>query len=235
MMRSLIPLALLAFSLPALAQEPPPPRIQVTGEGEVAAAPDMAQVQIGVTTESGTAAAALDANSEATAAVLARLAEQGVAEADMQTGNLSLYPRRDDRRSQNGGGLDEPPIVGFVANHTVSVTIRQLDSLGGVLDAVVSDGANTLGGLSFGLQDPAEALDAARREAVADAMRKAELYAEAAGVVLGPVRAISEPVMQDGPMPMMAMEADMMRGAVPVAEGEVKVTATVTMSFAIGE
>jgi len=234
MMRSLIPLALLVLSVPAFAQEVSAPRIHVSGQGEVAAAPDMAQVQVGVTTEARTAAAALAANSEATAAVLARLSEQGVADKDMQTGNLSLYPRREDRRAPNETG--EPPIVGFVANHTVSVTIRQLDSLGGVLDAVVTDGANTLGGLSFGLQDPAEATDEARRKAVADAMRKAELYAQAAGVALGPVQVLAEPTVRSGPGPMMAMESDaMLRGAVPVAEGEVTVSATVNMSFAIAE
>lgn len=229
-MRRIIALAVLLMPLPALAQEVP--QIHVTGQGEVSAAPDMAQVQVGVTTEAETAAEALAGNSEATAAVLARLAEQGVAEADLQTGNLSLYPRRRDVRPADGS---EPAVEAFVANHTVSVTVRDLDTLGGILDAVVSDGANTLGGLSFGLQDPSDMTDEARRNAVADAMRKAALYADAAGVTLGEIVSLSEPTVRGGPQPMMAMESDMMRGSVPVAEGEVKVAATVSMSFAIGE
>ena len=99
-MRRFFALAILLLPLPALAQEVP--QIHVTGQGEVSVAPDLARVQVGVTTQAEAAADALAANSEATAAVLARLAEQGVAEADLQTGNLSLYPRRGDARPVDG-------------------------------------------------------------------------------------------------------------------------------------
>lgn len=226
-MRRLLPVLVLMLATPALAQEAPG-GITVTGEGSVQVAPDMAQLSVGVTSEAKTAEAAMSANSDAAAEVLSRLKAAGIAERDVQTSGLSLYPRRDDRRLDQPG---EPPIVGFVASNTLQVRVRDLDALGGILDEVVSGGANTLNGLSFGLQDPSEATDEARRRAVADAQAKAALYADAAGVTLGPVRSIDE---QGGaPRPMMMEAAGLAKSGVPVASGELEVSASVTMAFGI--
>jgi uncharacterized protein YggE len=221
---------LMALGLPAMADEGP--RLTVTGEGRVDTAPDMATISLGVTTEGDTARAALDANNAQLDAVLDRLRAAGIEDRDMQTTGLSLNPRYNYDQSSGGGNQ----ITGFTASNAVTVRVRALDALGGILDASVGDGANTLNGLSFGLADPVPATDEARKRAVADARRKAELYAAAAGVSLGAVQSISEQMSFGGPMPMAMADAGFAKEAsVPVATGEVGMAAQVTIVYAISQ
>lgn len=214
--------AVLWTALPARA-ETAPPLITVTGEAAVERAPDMATVSIGVTTLAETAAAALAANSDQMRAVIDRLKAAGLAEADLQTTGLSVNP--------NWSGYDASSsaqtITGYTAANVLTVDIRALEGLGAVLDAAVSDGANTLNGLVFGLADPRPALDEARRAAVADARAKAELLAAAAGVGLGDIVSITEGGGFGGPVPMY--KATAAEAAVPVQQGEVSYQAGVTV------
>jgi uncharacterized protein YggE len=227
----------LALAAPALAQDGasmPAPTLTVTGEGDASVVPDMATVQIGVTNEADTAKAALDANTAAMAAALDRLKAAGIEERDLQTTGLNLGPRYDYNRTNSDGTAT---ITGFIASNGVTVRVRALDKLGAILDAVVTDGANTLNGVVFGLQDPEPALDAARKDAVADARRKAELYAAAAGVKLGRIATISEQSGYQPPMPMAMAEASFKTAGapVPVAAGEVKMSASVTIVWTLAE
>jgi hypothetical protein len=204
-----------------------PATISVTGEGIVAAAPDLATVSLGVTMQGDTAAAAMAAGNSALQAVLERLKAAGIEDRDLQTSNLSLNPNW-----QSGDGTTAPVIVGYVASNILSVRVRDLDKLGAVLDAVVTDGANTLNGISFGLADPDPVLDQARTEAVADARGRAELLVGAAGVKLGRILSIAESGgMMPMPAPMFRMEAA--SDAVPVAGGEVGMSASVTITYEI--
>lgn len=232
-MRALSVLALsaaLALPLPALAEDDLTPMITVTGTGTVEAAPDLATLSIGVTTQGETAAESLGANSAALEAVMARLAAAGLEGRDMQTSNLSLNPNWTGYESSS---LTGPTIAGYTANNMLTIRVRQLDLLGAVLDAAVADGANTLNGLSFGLIEPGPKLDEARREAVADARARAELLAEAAGVKLGKVISISETGFASDPVPMFRAEAS--AAPVPVAGGELGLTASVTILYSIVE
>lgn len=204
------------------------PTITVNGEGEVSARPDMATVTLGVDTLGDSANTALAENTAATAKMLETLKTAGIAASDMQTSDLTLGPRWE--HPQEG----QPKVVGFVASNNVSVTVRDLNKLGNVLDAVVKNGANTFQGLRFGLSDPKPNTDAARKAAVVDAIARANLYAEAAGVALGPVQSLTESFTGQQPRPMMRMAADSGAG-VPLAEGEVSVKANVTMVFRLGE
>ena len=231
-MRHLSALALatalaLPIASPVMAEEVRAPMINVTGTGTVEAAPDIASLTIGVTTQGETAVAALAANSAAMEAVMARLTAAGVEARDMQTSNLSVNP--------NWTGYDSsaPTISGYVAANLLTVTIRDLAGLGPVLDAAVQDGANTLNGLIFGFADPGPLLDEARKEAVADARARAELLATAAGVKLGRVLSISEGTPEGGPMPMY--KADLAAAPVPVAAGAMDVAASVTIFYEIAE
>lgn len=219
-----------AATTPLTAQEAG--RIEVSGAATVEAAPDMATVRIGVGHQAKTAAQAMDLTSEAMSAMLTRLTDLGFEARDLQTSGLSLGPIWSNRSSSSDG----PEQVGFEASNQLAVRVRDMDRLGEVLDVLIrEDGANRLNGISFDVQDRAPLLDQAREMAVAEARRKAELYAGAAGVDLGALirlsdlpggaRPIDEPVM---------MEASMAR-AVPVAGGEVSVSANVTMIFAIGQ
>ncbi|MDT8856660.1 SIMPL domain-containing protein [Paracoccaceae bacterium Fryx2] len=214
----------LPVALPALAEEP---RLTVTGEGRVDARPDMATISLGVTTQGATAAAAMAANSDELGRVLANLRRTGIEERDVQTSGLSLNPNW--VQVANDGSA--PVIKGYVASNMLTVRVRALETLGGVLDAAVKDGANTLNGVTFGLTDPAPAMDEARTLAVADALARARLLAGAAGVRLGPVVSITEGGGYSGPAPMFRMAESV--AAVPMAEGEVAMSANVTVVFGL--
>ncbi|MBL3702317.1 DUF541 domain-containing protein [Sulfitobacter sp. BDSS02] len=223
--------AFCATTAPALlaAQELTQSRqIIVNGEGEVTAAPDMATITLGVTHRADEAKAAMDTTSDNVTAILERLATLGVAESDMQTRNLTLNPVWSDNGRTD---LEQNVITGFVASNTIYVRVRDLESLGPLLDAVIEDGANDFNGLQFSMQNPDPLMDEARKAAVKDAMAKAVLYADAAGIELGQVRSITE---QGGGRPMMMeMAASARKGGVPIAAGEVTVSSSVSMVFDI--
>lgn len=218
----------LALPLPALAEEQR--QITVSGTAEVQAEPDLAVVSIGARNTAPAAREAMDLTSAAAGAVMARLTEAGIEPRDMQTGQVSLNPVWDHRGSSD----NQPRVTGFEAAITLTVRVRDLSALGSVLDAAVSDGANTLGGLSFAVADPAALLSQARAQAVADARAKAEELAAAAGVTLGAVQTISE---QGGmrPQPMMLEVARSAAADMPIAAGEVGYSASVMMVFAIAD
>lgn len=217
----------LPLAAPAAAEEAMTRTISVTGTGTTEAAPDMATLMIGVTTQAATAAAALTANTKATDAVIARLTVSGIEARDMQTSNLSINP--------NWTGYDSatPTISGYVASNMLTVRVRKLDTTGAVLDAAVADGANTLNGLTFGLADPGPAYDEARKEAVADARARAELLAAAAGLTLGPVLSIADGGAVTDPTPMYREAVS--AAPVPVAGGELGLVATVSVTYAIAD
>ena len=213
-------LLMVAFASPVLAQDAAPRQITVTGTGEVAAAPDMATIRLGVTHQAEVAQAAMDATSGAVSRVLERLDALGLEPRDVQTANLILNPLWS---GQYSSGEAAPEITGFVASNTIAVRV--------VLQAVLEDGANTFDGLQFSMQEPKPLENEARRKAVEDAMEKAALLAEAAGVTLGPVQSISDHG-GGGPV-MMEMASARMGSGVPVAAGEVTVSASVSMVFGI--
>lgn len=209
----------------AFAADPPLRTVSVEGVGRVAAVPDMAVVSLGVQREAREASAAMTAASEAMTQVLARVSEAGIAPEDVQTTRIGLDPRW--RHSQDG---TPPRVVGYVASNTLSVKVRDLDRLGSLLDAVVSDGANTMNGLSFDVAETQALEDEARVLAVQDAERRARIAAEAAGASLGHVVSLSEGSRGGVPRPMFEA-ADAMRATVPVAAGQVEIVVTVGAVF----
>lgn len=213
-------------ALPAYAEETG--QITVTGEGTAYAVPDMAIITMGAAAEAETAKAAMDQTSQITASILARLDAFQIAPRDVQTSDLSLFPVWSNR-TESGG---RPRIEGYQASNRVTVRIRDLSQLGTVLDAVLTDGANQLNGLQFGLSDPKPMMDEARRNAVADARAKAELLADAAGVRLGPLLSLTE-IGSHAPRPELMGMARAADAAVPVAQGEAEIQATVSLVYAI--
>ncbi|MDO9527058.1 MAG: SIMPL domain-containing protein [Gemmobacter sp.] len=216
-------------ALPARADSDTRSKMTVTGEGRVDSAPDMAVITLGVATEAQTAAAALSENSTRLAAVLDRLRASGIADRDLQTSGLNLGPQMEYAEGR------APRIIGYAASNNLTVRVRDLSALGGVLDTAVSDGANTFNGLTFGLSDPMPALDGARTAAVADARRKAQMIADAAGVRLGDVIDISESVNSGGPAPMFRDSKLAMAESVPVAGGEVSHSVNVSITWELNQ
>lgn len=200
-------------------------RLTVTGAGSASAVPDMATVQLGVTAQDAQAGAAMDAASRVATEILSRLDGLNIAPRDRQTSDIGLQPVWSRYDS------DDRKITGYQASNSLTVRVRDLDSLGDVLAAVTEGGANRLAGLSFGLQEPGPVMDAARRDAVADALARANVLAEAAGETLGPILSITEG-NSSAPMPMMEMARV---SSAPVAAGEQTMSAQVTIVFALGE
>ncbi len=222
-MRLLIPCAFVAALLwPLAAAAEGSGTLTVTGKATVNAVPDQATLSLGVTTTGETAAAAMAANNDATSAVIARLIAAKVADRDMQTTGLSLNPNW----VMNADGTEQV-IQGYIASSTLTVRIAALETAGLVLDAAVTDGANTLNGLTFGLANPRPIEDDARKAAVADALARAQVLAQAAGESLGPILSITEGGGGQQPMPMLFKAAA--DSAVPLAAGEVGVSAEVTI------
>lgn len=213
------------------AQVSTPAQITVTGEGQVQRSPDIATLSLGVTTQGKTAAEAMTANNAALAAVMERLTKAGISGRDLQTTNLSLNPNWSQSSSQPNAAAE---ISSYTASNQLTVTIRKLDTLGQVLDAAITDGANTLNGLSFGLAEAKPVIDEARKAAVADAQARAALLVEAAGAKLGRIVSISESQNYGGPMPMFRQAADAV-GSVPLAGGDVATTANVTVVYEISQ
>lgn len=224
--------AALALALAAVAPATAAERtITVSGEGEATAAPDMATVRVGVAVRADTARGAVDGMSQAMQKVLDAVAAAAIPAKDVQTEGLNLGSVY--RPEPQDGSAPPPPQ--FEARSSVAVRTGDLKGLGALLDGLVSAGANELQGVSFGLSDPAAARDEARRAAVADALARAKLYAEAAGVTLGQVVSLSE--NGPAPEPMMRMSAAPAAAdkSVPIAGGEMSVAAQVTLVLSIGD
>lgn len=217
---------LVASVTPAMAQTaaPSPQKrmIAMTGTGEVSARPDMATVTVGVSEQALTAAAALDANTAKMTALLETLKAAGIADKDIQTTSFAVNPRYEfDQQRQT------QTMVGYEVTNQVTIRLRKLADLGGLLDRLVKAGSNNINGISFSIADTSALEDEARRKAVENARHKAEVYAKAAGVKIGDVLSISEGMSYRPPMPMVAAKMAADAAPVPIAAGEASVAASV--------
>ena len=181
----------IAFAaVPAFAQTQSPgldARIVVTGEGSVSVAPDYAAISAGVVSRAKTAGEAADANAKSMAAVISALTDSGVARNDIQTAQYSLAPVY---ASPQPGS--EQKLTGFSVSNRLNVKIRDIGKTGAILDKLVAAGATDVGNVEYLHANSSALLDQARQAAMADARRKAELYAKAAGLALGVVAFVSE-------------------------------------------
>jgi hypothetical protein len=219
----------LVLALPAPVQAEPP-TLTVAGQGSASAAPDIGTIRAGVETDGKTAAEALAANNALAGRIIATLKEAGVTPRDIQTGALFVEPLY----SRVSGTQPErtPAVVGYRVVNEVAVTIRALGDMGAILDRVVQAGANRINSIGFGLSDDRAVADEARRRAVADAKRVADLYAEAAGVKLAGILSINEGgSFQPQPQAGMLMRAE--ASSVPVEAGQSTVQASVIIVWAI--
>jgi uncharacterized protein len=224
-------------AVPARAQDPPARRepgpgrrtITVAGEGEARGKPDIARATLGVDSTAGKVGPALQDANARMAALLAAIRRAGVAEKDIRTTEFSVYFEQDPAQPRPG---DSARSSGrYHVRNAVEITIRELARASDVLDAALAAGGNAASGLSFAIGDPAPLRARAREDAVADARRRAEALARAAGVTLGPVLSISEGASA-GPRPMAARMMAMSAGP-PVEAGELAESAQVEIVYEI--
>ncbi|GAA3845416.1 SIMPL domain-containing protein [[Pseudomonas] carboxydohydrogena] len=226
-MRCLVAAACLALASPAFA-EALPPAISVSGQATVSAAPDLAEIEAGVTTEAKTARAASEANAKAMNAVFTALKGTGIAQKDVQTSQISLQPQMTSRNNSSA----PPQITGYRATNRVSITLRDLAKIGDTLDALVASGANDIGGIGFSVSQSSKLLDEARAKALEDAHRKAAIYTQSAGVTLGGPLNISEGGAPP-PMAFRTMKASMDAAPTPIAAGEQTLRVSVQVTYEI--
>ena len=204
-------------------------QISISASGSVSAKPDQVAISIGVVRNAKTAKAALEANTAAMRPVIDTLKAAGVETRDIQTSNFSVQPNYEDQ--QNG---KPPKLSGYQVANSVQVRLRAIEKLGDVLDRVVDQGSNQINGIEFIVSKAGELKDKARKEAVANALRMAKTYAEAAGVTLGDLLLISEGEVNTPRGPFLAQAA--MRdksGPAPIEAGEQQLDVQVNMVWAI--
>jgi uncharacterized protein YggE len=215
---------------PAAAQTPakPPATISVSGEGTVSTPPDLAEIDGGVTAEAKTAREATDAVNKAMAEVIRALKSAGVAEKDIHTTRISLYPQSAPARA------GQPvQILGYRATNHVRVSVRELAKAPAMLDVMLGAGANEIGSINFLIAEPSKLIDRARAEAVSDARRKAEIYAKAAGVTLGAPLAINEEGAAPPPVRMQRMALGAPAAPTPVEPGELTLRTSISITYEI--
>ncbi|MEJ0097311.1 MAG: SIMPL domain-containing protein [Bauldia sp.] len=221
--------AALLFALPAFA-DTPTPTLSANGQGTEMVVPDIATVSIGVVSRAKTASAALGQNSTDLARAIAAIQAAGVADKDIGTSGLSIdpvYQQPADGQAQT----TLPAIIGYSVSNSVTVTIRDIAKSGGILDAVVSAGANQVNGISFDVSDPKAAHDASLKAAIADALARGQLMADAAGVKLVRVLSVST---SEGGMPRPVFAAMAFKAApVPVMPGQQSLDASATVTWEI--
>jgi uncharacterized protein YggE len=206
--------------------------LNLSASGESKVTPDLATITLGVQTDGATAAQALSANAAQMNKVVAALKKAGIADRDIQTSSLNVNP-------QYVYVQNEPPkLNGYQASNQVTIQVRDLTKLGQTVDATVGAGATNVGGISFGLQNPQAAEDAARLDAVKALQAKADLYARATGYKIVRLVSLGEGggyTPSPPPMPMYAMAKREMADSSPVSAGELKVRIDVSATYELAK
>jgi uncharacterized protein YggE len=204
-----------------------PGGISVSGTGRVQAKPNIATTNLGIETTSATLADAMTQANTKMSAIIDKVKSFGVADKDIQTSSFNISPVLNQPKQG-----EAPKITGYRVSNQVNVTIRKIDDVGKILDGVVAAGANNVYGISFSVDDPTPYQQQARAAAVKDAQDKAGQLAKGAGITLGKVISISEGGVS--PVPVFraasALSAD---SAVPIATGQMDISVSVDMRFAI--
>ena len=214
---------------PAAAQTINGTRLDVVATGEVTRVPDIVRIGAGVVTTAPTASAALQQNAVQMRSVRAALKRAGIADRDIQTSAINLFP--DYRHDQQGGN---PQLIGYRASNELTVRFRDIANTGKILDALVAQGANQINGPMLGIDKPEAALDEARTLALTAARQRADLYARALGKRVGKIVSISEGGGGAYPQPMMRMRAMDVRGesaSSSVEPGEQTLSVSLAVSF----
>ena len=229
---AIAPVDTYAVTSPALGEAKP--TITVSGLGKISGAPDMLSLSLGVQVHSGNVTQAMAGASKAMRTVIAALRTAGVAEVDLQTAGVSVQA---DYAYENKAA---PKLTGYLAEQQLTAKIRNVSKAGDIIGAAVNAGGNAvrLNGVSLNLDNDSALLTKARDRAFAEAKAKAQQYAQLAGVALGTVVSIDEPVVT-GNQPIygraaLQFAADASAATAPIQVGSQDVAVSVSVVYAIG-
>ncbi|MBV9077157.1 MAG: SIMPL domain-containing protein [Methylobacteriaceae bacterium] len=236
MIRFVLALASVALCVPATAQEARtgPPSITVAASAEREVVPDIAVLQLGVTAERKTAAGAADEAARAAQAVLEAVKAEGVEPRDLRA-TATVAPVYDEIRNGQGQ-VTGRSLRGYLARNALTVRLRKADRAGALARSLIDKGANALEGVRFEVGDRERMTDELRVAAVTNAMRRAALLADAAGVKLGRILAIDPggPEERAPAAPFAASRAaaiDLPAAAIPIEPGIVTLAARVSITW----
>ncbi|WP_337475497.1 SIMPL domain-containing protein [Mitsuokella jalaludinii] len=218
-----------AFAAPQ--QETPRPTLSVDGQGTGTAAPDMATVTIGVTTQGKDAAKAQNDNAWVSNQIQAAVRGLGIEEKDIQTRNYSFYPNYSTDKDHRN------EVTGYTVNNSVIVVVRDIKLTGKVIDAALSNGANEINSLDFSASDTKAVRKVALLNAIQDARNKADIIAKGLGKRIVGIQNVSESTgyietRRFGGNMLMAVAKD---AATPIAPGSLSLTANVHIDFILSD
>ena len=236
MMRMMFAAAVLAgvAALPLTASAQNDGKMRIVGHAAVEVAPDFVVVRVGVSSKAPSPTAALDQNSAIARKIIDFSKAFGVEERNIQTDAVNLGQSTKSVRDPAGGFRQEPD--GYTASNTVQVRLSDLARLGTFMRQVLDQGATNISGVQFGISAPEKATDEARQRAVEDAVRQAQLLAQAAKVKLGRILEIVHPLRPEFRIASAfagGAAAPPRRSAVPIEAGTLHITADVEITWTI--
>jgi uncharacterized protein YggE len=204
--------------------------IVVSGSGMASGRPDVANVQLGVESIHADAGEAVDDNTRRMQTVMQSIRELDLEDEDIQTVNYNMWV--EDIFDREGNPTNERRY--HVVNQ-VTIRLRDLDRMGKLLESALAAGANSVGGISFGVSDPGALQQEARDRALGDAKAKAEQMAGALGASLGKIRYVGDTSGLPAPGPVFAAEVRGVGGGgeVPIAAGQFEVAVNIQVIFDI--
>ncbi|WGL16744.1 SIMPL domain-containing protein [Microbulbifer bruguierae] len=205
--------------------------ISISAQGEASQAPDIANISAGVVTEASESNAAMQANAVQMEKLMKAIKRAGIDDKDVQTSGINLMPRYEYQPNR------AREITGYQAHNTVNITVRKLDELSNVIDALAAEGANQIHGPSFSIGEPEPLLAEARQKALKMAQARAESYADALGTKVLRIVSISEGSHGGMPRPMMRAEMSAAKdsASTPVAPGETSVSVNLELVFELAK
>ena len=215
--------------------------IWVTGQATLEIPADIAQVSIGVESREVNVADARQKAAEAMDNVLAAITELGIDGDDVVTSYFNIQPQTIwVEVSDSLGRHSEPRITGYIVNNTVQVTVRNIDVLGTVIDTAAATGGELIriNSIQFTVGDSSVYGEQIRQLAAADALAKADLYARVMDATLGPLVYLTElgssvPMAKASPVAMEVAAMDIGFARTPISAGDVNLSVTVQVVFAI--
>lgn len=212
-----------------MASEAKPGKITVNGQGVIKVRPDVAYITLGVLTRDLDAKKAQELNSAAMTTVIAAIKAQGVADKDIKTAYYNMYPEYDYTEK-------EQRLTGYSVTNNVTVTVRDINAVGKIIDAGIAAGANNANSIQFGLQDSSSYYAQALGLAVANSKQKAAALAKALGVTIGNPVEVAESGSYYAPLAAESLNTrnDMASSAgasMPVQANELEVSANISCVF----
>lgn len=216
--------------LPTTANAEDTPRtITIAASGFMTARPDRVQITVGVITQDATAKTALEKNSKRFRSVVDGIKGLGIAAKDIATEQFHVTPVYARRKTQRGDR--HRSIEAYRITNSVRISIQNIKQIGAVIDRATERGANKIDAIQFIISNLETKLDAARREAMRNAIRKAKLYAKAAGAQLGAIQTISEQRQGHQPRPVMRQRAALMSAPTPIEPGKREISVRITTTW----